>query len=151
MVRMPAEAKESSMFVSRRFARPALVLGACALALAGSSAALRAQGDRVTLPRKPGPSQSLTVHMTQDMDLQMTMSPAGGDGAAPGSDDSQSQARPPMKLSGSMMVEGTQKLGAVDDMGRTPAEFTYTDAAMDMKMNGMSMPNDNFKDQFVGK
>jgi hypothetical protein len=138
------------MSVSRRFARPALVLGACALALAGSSAALRAQGDRVTLPRKPGPSQTLTVHMTQDMDLQMTMGPPAG--GSPTAQDTQAPAsRPPMKLSGNMMVEGTQKFGELDDQGRTPCEFTYTDAAMDMKMNGMSMPSDSFKDQFVGK
>jgi hypothetical protein len=49
------------------------------------------------------------------------------------------------------MVEGTQKFGDLDDQGRTPCEFTYTDANMDMKMNGMSVPSQNFKDQFVGK
>jgi hypothetical protein len=138
------------MFVSHRFRRHALVIAAFALATVWSSPAdLRAQGDRITLPRKPGPSQTLTVHLTQDMDLQMSM------GAAPaspaGASDSQSQSRPPMKLSGNMMVEGTQKFGEVDDQGRTPCEFTYTDASMDMKMNGMSMPSGDFKDQFVGK
>ncbi len=137
------------MFLSRyvSMSRPALLAGALALAAAGSAPALlRAQGDRVTLPRKPSPNQSIVVHMTQDMDLQMSMGapPAGA------SDDSAPQ-RPPMELSGSMMVEGTQKFGELDDQGRTPCEFTYTDADMNMKMNGMSVPSQNFKDQFVGK
>lgn len=138
------------MFVSHRFRRHALVIAALALATVWSSAAdLRAQGDRITLPRKPGPSQTLTVHLTQDMDLQMSMGSATPDGAAPAADES--QARPPMKLSGNMMIEGTQKFGELDDQGRLPCEFTYTDASMDMKMNGMSMPSNDFKDQYVGK
>jgi hypothetical protein len=135
------------MFVSHYFSFPrrALVIGVFALA----PALLSAQGDRVTLPRKPSPNQTVTVHMTQDMDLQMSMSAPP---SAPGNDDSSApQQRPPMKLSGNMMVEGTQKFGDVDDQGRTPCEFTYTDANMDMKMNGMSVPSQNFKDQFVGK
>jgi len=58
---------------------------------------------------------------------------------------------PPMKLTGSMTMEATQKVGSTDDQGKTPCEFTYTDANMDMKMNGMSLPNQDFKNQFVGK
>jgi hypothetical protein len=150
---MPARAKEPSMFVSSRFRHHALGAGLLALATVWSSpAALWAQGDRVTLPRRPSPNQTVTVHMTQDMDLQMSM---GATPAAGGGDDANASpsqpARPPMKLSGNMMVEGTQKFGGLDDQGRTPCEFTYTNAAMDMKMNGMSVPNQNFKDQFVGK
>lgn len=138
------------MFVSNRFSRRVLVIGALALATAWSSPAdLRAQGDRITLPRKPGPGQTLTVHMTQDMDLQMSM--GGSTPAAGGAATDDASSRPPMKLSGNMMVEGKQKFGDLDDQGRTPCEFTYTDASMDMKMNGMSVPSQNFKDQFVGK
>jgi hypothetical protein len=149
---MPARAKESSMFVSSRYCRRALLVGTLALATVWSSPAqLRAQGDRITLPRKPSPNQTLTVHMTQDMDLQMSMGGATPGGGANPDDQQSPQSRPPMKLSGNMMVEGTQKFGALDDQGRTPCEFTYTDAAMDMKMNGMSVPSQNFKDQFVGK
>jgi hypothetical protein len=145
---MPAQAKEPSMFVSTSFSRRLLVIGALALATAWSSPVdLRAQGDRITLPRKPGPGQTLTVHMTQDMDLQMSMGGASADAV----DSGDPTTRPPMKLSGNMMVEGTQKFGELDDQGRTPCEFTYTDASMDMKMNGMAMPSQNFKDQFVGK
>src|SRR5690242_15943405 len=120
---MPAEAKEPSMFVSRRFSRRALGVGVLALATAWSAPALlRAQGDRITLPRKPSPSQTLTVHMTQDMDLQMSM-PGAPAGPAPGDQSQPPPARQPMKLSGNMMVEGTQKFGDVDDQGRTPCEF----------------------------
>jgi hypothetical protein len=150
---MPARAKEPSMFVSSRYCRRALLVGTLALATVWSSAAqVRAQGDRITLPRRPSPSQTLTVHMTQDMDLQMSMGAATPPPSAPGADNqAQPQSRPPMKLTGMMMVEGTQKFGDLDDQGRTPCEFTYTDASMDMKMNGMSVPSQNFKDQFVGK
>jgi len=133
------------MFVFNHLGTRALLVGALAVA---APMLIVAQGDQVTLPRKPSPNQTVTVHMTQDMDLQMSMTPPP---AAPGSDDNAAQQRPPMKLSGNMMVEGTQKFGDLDDQGRTPCEFTYTDADMDMKMNGMSVPSQNFKDQFVGK
>jgi len=132
------------MFVSKNWGTRVLLVGALAFA----PVLLAAQSDQVTLPRKPSPNQTVTVHMTQDMDLQMSMAPPP---AAPGSDDNAAPQRPPMKLSGNMMVEGTQKFGELDDQGRTPCEFTYTDADMDMKMNGMSVPSQNFKDQFVGK
>jgi hypothetical protein len=139
------------MSVSSRFSRRVLAIAAFALATAWSShAQVRAQGERITLPRKPGPNQTLVVHLTQDMDMQMTMAganaaPGGSDGATP------PQTMPPMKISGNMMMEATQKVGEADDQGRTPSNLTYTDASMDMKMNGMAMPSQNFKDQFVGK
>jgi len=137
------------MFASSRcrLGRRAL-LGAFALALAVSSsdAPLRAQGgERITLPRRPSPNQTLTVRLTQDMDMQMTMAPAEAGGGG------QPQGMPPMKVNGSMMMAATQKVGEPDDQGRTPCEFKYTDASMDMKMNGMSLPSEQFRDQFVGK
>jgi hypothetical protein len=145
------------MFVSRNYSRRVKVsVLACALATASSAAVLRAQGDRITLPRKPGPNQTLVVHLTQDMNMQMTMggsdavpsdAPAGASSPAGGGP----QRMPPMKLTGSMTMEATQKVGAADDQGRTPCEFTYTDANMDMKMNGMALPSQDFKSQFVGK
>jgi hypothetical protein len=141
--------------VLRRVRVPVL---ACALAIAWSPAALlRAQGDRITLPRKPGPNQTLVVHLTQDMNMQMSMggAPTGdlGDPAAgaPAGGQPPQRTPPPMNLTGNMMMEATQKLGDTDDQGRTPCEFTYTDANMDMKMNGMALPNQDFKTQFVGK
>jgi hypothetical protein len=152
--------KEPSMSVSSRFSRRALGITVLALATAWSSPApLRAQGERITLPRKPGPNQTLVVHLTQDMDMQMSVPAANADtGAATGADAATPpratpppQSMPPMKITGNMMMEATQKVGEVDDQGRTPCEMTYTDANVDMKMNGMAMPNQDFKDQFVGK
>jgi hypothetical protein len=140
------------MSVSSRFSRRVLAITAVALATAWSShAQVRAQGgERITLPRKPGPNQTLVVHLTQDMDMQMSM--AAADTGAAGADSAPPpQAMPPMKISGNMMMEATQKVGEADDQGRTPCELTYTDASMDMKMNGMAMPSQDFKDQFVGK
>jgi hypothetical protein len=149
------------MSVSSRFRRRVWLIAAFALATAGPfHALLDAQGERITLPRKPGPNQTLTVHLTQDMDMQMSMANSNAEADAPNqqsqpqSSQPQGQpprAMPPMKLSGAMTMEGTQKVGETDDEGRTPCEFTYTDASMDMKMNGMSVPNQDFKDQFVGK
>jgi hypothetical protein len=76
---------------------------------------------------------------------------AGGAPGAPGAGGAGPQRMPPMKLTGSMTMEARQKVGSTDDQGKTPCEFTYTDANMDMKMNGMSLPNNDFKNQFVGR
>jgi hypothetical protein len=124
-------------------------------ALVGVSAAivlaavpLFAQGDRIILPRRPSPNQTLTIRLTQDMDMHITVLPAnpsqGGEGQPP--------AVPPMNVVGTMSMEATQKVGERDNEGRIPSEFKYTDAGMNMKMNGMSVPaGDQFHDQFVGK
>jgi hypothetical protein len=144
-----------SRSVRRRVKVAVLATALASTGLAIAAAPVGAQGDSITLPRKPGPNQTLVVHLTQDMNMQMSM--AGADVDAGGSTQPGGQAPgpqrtpPPMKLTGIMMMEATQKVGTPDDQGRMPCEFTYTDANMDLKMNGMSLPNQDFKNQFVGK
>lgn len=101
-------------------------------------------GERIILPRRPSPNQTLAVKLTQDMDMQMTvMPPEGAQGPQ--------QTPSPMKVNGTMSMAATQTIGKPDDQGRTPCEFKYTDANLNMKMNGMAMPGEQFHDQFVGK
>src|SRR5215471_19880012 len=117
------------MSVSRRFSRRVWLIPAFTLATVWAShAPLDAQGDSITLPRKPAPNQTLTVHLTQDMDMQMSMANSEVDAPSqPQSSQPEGQpprGMPPMKLSGAMTMEGTQKVGETDDQGRTPCEFT---------------------------
>ncbi len=124
------------------------LLGASVALLTVFAVEMGAQGgERIILPRRPSPNQTLAVKLTQDMDMQMTVMPpegAQGQQQIPGTP-------PPMKVNGTMSMAATQTVGKPDDQGRTPCEFKYTDASLNMKMNGMEMPGDQFHDQFVGK
>jgi hypothetical protein len=139
------------MFESRRAFAGLAALLFVPLALAA------AQGETVSLGPMPWPNQTIKNTMTQDIDMEVTMTGAPPGGAAQrdpeGPQGRQGPEGPqgPMRSSGKIVFDSTQTVGGWDAEGHLTMHVTYDRVTADMTMNGKAVPSQNIFDSLKGK
>jgi hypothetical protein len=117
-------------------------------ALVAVPLALAAQGETVSLAPMPWPNQTIKNTMTQDIDMDVTVTDAPpGAGAQQGSQG----PRSPMKSVGKITFDSTQTVGGWDAEGHLTMNTTYDRVTADMTMNGRAVPSQNMFDTLKGK
>jgi hypothetical protein len=129
------------MFESRRAFAGLAALVFVPLALAA------AQGETVSLGPMPWPNQTIKNTMTQDIDMEVTMTGPQAPQAPQGPQASQG----PMRSLGTVVFDSTQTVGGWDAEGHLTMHVTYDRVTADMTMNGKAVPSQNIFDSLKGK
>jgi hypothetical protein len=107
--------------------------------------ALVAQGETVSFGPMPWPNQTIKNTMTQDIDMEVTIT-----GTPPGA-GAQQVPRGPTKSLSKIVFDSTQTVGGWDSEGHLTMNLTYDRVTADMTMDGKAIPSQNIFDTLKGK
>ena len=120
-------------------------------ALVAVPLALAAQGETVSLGPMPWPNQTIKNTMTQDIDMEFTVTGAPPGGAARQDPQGPQGSRGPIRSVGKIVFDSTQTVGGWDAEGHLTMNTTYDRVTADMTIDGRAIPSQNIFDTLKGK